>query len=259
MKPLEVTIKSKQNQQLKAWRKLKTSKGRQKAQRYLIEGWHLVEEAILSKAAIDKIIVSEANLALFNETFPTLNHPIEVLADFLVADLAETETSQGIFAVLAMATAKESWQPLANKYLLIDQVQDPGNLGTLIRTADAAGFDGIIIGDGTVDMYNDKVIRATQGSLWHLDIQQMALEKAIPLLQTHAVPVLATALYQKAIDYRTLDKTNPKVAIIVGNEGRGVQPTILEQADHLIYIPMYGKAESLNVAIAAAILMFHFV
>lgn len=259
MNRFEVSITSKKNMQLKNWRKLKTAKGRQQAQRYLIEGWHLVEEAIANEAGIETVIVSEANVGTFYETFPSLAAPVEIISDFLVEEIAETRTSQGVFAVLRLPEVDETWEPTANKYLLIDSVQDPGNLGTMIRTADAAGFDGIILGEGTVDLFNDKVVRATQGSLWHLDIQMMPLEKAISLLKAKGIAVLATALHQNALDYRRVEFDEGKVAIVVGNEGNGVQASILDLADQLIYIPMHGQAESLNVAIAAAVLMFHYI
>lgn len=125
----------------------------------------------------------------------------------------------------------------------------------MIRTADAAGYDGVVLGKGTVDVYNDKVLRSTQGSLWHLEVVTLELETAIHALKQQGVPVYATALHQEALAYNELPASD-KVALIVGNEGKGVSQTIIDSADKVVYIPMKGKAESLNVAIAAGILMF---
>src|SRR5699024_7511376 len=134
-------------------------------------------------------------------------------------------------------------------------IQDPGNLGTIIRTADAAGFSNIILGRGTVDLYNDKVIRATQGSLFHIPIVQKDLTESIPRLKESGFSVLATTL-QRAKNYRDIEPSE-KTAIILGNEGSGVDETLINMADELVKIPIYGKAESLNVGIAAGILMYY--
>ena len=125
----------------------------------------------------------------------------------------------------------------------------------MIRTADAAGIDAIILGDGCVDLYNDKVIRSTQGSLWHLPIVNLSLEEAIPLLQQYGIQVYGTGLDASAIPYFELDTQNP-CAWLMGNEGQGVDSSLLEMCDQVTYIPMQGQAESLNVAIATAILLF---
>ena len=138
--------------------------------------------------------------------------------------------------------------------MLIDAVQDPGNVGTMIRTADAAGFDAVILGEGTVDLYNDKVIRATQGSIFHLPIIQADLLLKMDELQKQGVVICASTL-EKAVPIESVERTE-KMALIVGNEGQGVNPVLIEKADQLVHIPIYGKAESLNVSVAAGIMLY---
>lgn len=246
-------IQSKQNAKLKHWRKLLTAKGRRQSGTYLIEGTHLVEEAIKFKQPIKAIMLSDSyDDALLSQI---AEYPTYCLRENLSDSLSTTPQPQGIYAELEFPRHDDQILATAKRLLLVDQVQDPGNLGTMIRTADAAGFDAVVLGEGTVDLYNDKVLRATQGSLWHLPIITASLFSLIPQLQEWGVKVCATALHQEAIDYRQLVKNQP-IAIIVGNEGSGVDSQLIEQANTAVYIPMYGSAESLNVAVAAGILMF---
>src|SRR5699024_1550997 len=165
---------------------------------------------------------------------------------------SNTEHPQGIAAVVKM-------KPLEIKrnspVLLIDEIRDPGNLGTIIRTADAAGFKTIILGEGTVDLYNDKVIRATQGCIFHIHIMEGNLSREIVNLQKEDFQVWASAL-SKAVAYDTVRVTE-KVALIIGNEGRGIDRSLIDMADRRVKIPIYGKAESLNAGVAAGILMYY--
>lgn len=254
-------ISSRQNGKVKNWRKLLTTKGRKQQKQYLIEGTHLVQEAFKNKQIILEILVTAAYMSSSEwqiiEGFLPKNLTPILLTPEVAQAISATETNQGILAVLTLPEAKTNWVPMGNKYLLLDKVQDPGNLGTMIRTADAAGFDGVIMGHGTVDLYNDKVLRATQGSIWHIEIVSIDLKQAYEALRKAEILIYATALHQKAMAYQTVTQKD-KVAIVVGNEGQGVAPQWIEQADHAIYIPMFGQAESLNVAIAAGILMFTF-
>lgn len=245
-------IRSKQNAQFKVWRKLHTSKGRKQSQAYLVEGDHLVEEAMGSKAQIIELIVSEdyqRRLNLEGSAFP-----VRVIDKQLSDQLSQTEAPQGIFAHIAM-TSQQEWSWQGRRYLLMDRVQDPGNVGTMIRTADAANYDGVILGQGSVDLYNDKLIRSAQGSIWHIPILEMNLVEAAEKLKKQGVQVIATALNPQAVTHMALE-AQKAYAFILGNEGQGVSAEILEAVDQEIYIPMPGRAESLNVAIAAGIILF---
>ena len=241
-------LTSLQNTRVKQWIKLKKRREREKSQTFLVEGFHLVEEAVKSDWAIQEVIVQE------NMEAPhwTVHERITQVSKEVFAALADTETPQGIAAVVEM----KQFSPEAFRHvLLIDAVQDPGNLGTLIRTADAAGFNGVIIGKGSVDPYNDKVIRATQGSLFHLPLFSGDLKEWVPQLQQQGITVWASAL-EDAQPYQKISIAD-KGALIVGNEGAGIKEDLLGLADEKVYIPIYGQAESLNVAVAAGILMYH--
>lgn len=242
-------IDSLNNHRVKAWKKLKTKKGRDKQEAFLIEGDHLVEEALQSNVKVMAIIVDEARDDL---PFSAHDVPVVQVSKPIFRELSDTDTPQGIIAVCQKL--KETPLPLKGKFLLLDEVQDPGNVGTMIRTADCAGFDAVILGKGCADLYNPKTIRSTQGSLFHLPIYQQDLTETIRRLKEHQIPVFGTALTE-ATDYRKIGKRS-SYALLVGNEGAGVKPEFLELCDENLCIPIYGKAESLNVAVAAGILMY---
>lgn len=246
-------IDSLQNHRVKTWKKLKTKKGRDKQGAFLIEGEHLVEEALRSNAKVTTIIVDEDRNDI---PFTTREISIVQVSKSVFREISDTDTPQGIIAVCE----KLKERPLSlsegseRKFLLLDEVQDPGNVGTMIRTADCAGFNAVILGKGCADLYNPKTIRSTQGSLFHLPIYQQDLTETIRRLKEHQIPVFGTALSQ-ATDYRKIGK-HAAFALLVGNEGAGVKPEYLELCDENVYIPIYGQAESLNVAVAAGILMY---
>lgn len=242
-------ITSVQNNRVKQWKKLHTRKERMNTNTFLIEGDHLLEEALRSGWKIKEVILEEGENDLQLETN---NLQTTIVSKTVFRHLSQTQSPQGIMAVVYM---KESLNIKGEQILIVDRVQDPGNLGTMIRTADAAGFSGIILGEGTVDLYNDKVIRATQGSIFHLPIIQANLVDEINQLKQNGFTILATAL-EDAVRYDQIC-IQERTAIVVGNEGAGIQEKILNQADHIVSIPIYGQAESLNVSIAAAILMYH--
>ena len=142
-----------------------------------------------------------------------------------------------------------------NYLLIMDSIQDPGNLGTMIRTADAAGFTGMIISKGCVDVYNPKVLRSTMGSIFRMPLCFTdKLENVLENIKLKGIRVYASHLSAKESCYE-INMTN-NIAIIIGNEANGISNEILPYADKLIKIPMYGRTESLNASIAAGILMF---
>ncbi|WP_036831713.1 TrmH family RNA methyltransferase [Pontibacillus litoralis] len=241
-------ITSVQNGYVKKWRKLKRKRGREKEQAFLIEGFHLVEEAIKSSWDVQEIIIRE-DVSLQNEwqSYNWFQVNQEVFNE-----ISHTEQPQGIAAVVTM---KEQSFANGSRILALDAIQDPGNLGTLIRTADAAGFDGIIVGKGTVDPFNDKVIRATQGSIFHVPLYFGDLNEWLTALQQQSFQVWATAVHH-ATSYLDIKPVSP-VVLVVGNEGAGVQEEYLQLANERVTIPVYGQAESLNVAIASGILMYY--
>ena len=244
-------IQSVKNSQVKQWKKLLTKKEREKTGLYLLEGLHLVEEALKYKEEIVELIASE-DISL-PAHWNVDGVEMTIVTREITHALADTETNQGVFAVCRKQKLPSSLTGRA--FLLIDAVQDPGNIGTMIRTADATGMDGVILGTGCADPYNPKVLRSAQGSHFHLPLIQMPLQEAIQDLQSQGIPVYGTSL-QRATDYREA-KVNDSFALLVGNEGSGVDESLLAKTTSNVFIPIYGGSESLNVAVAAGILLYH--
>jgi len=254
-------IESKNNSRLKEWKKLQTKKGRKESGLFIIEGEHLVEEAMKSNWPIVDLIVSDTYQAPrhWETSYPILMQEKIVLASALFPEISETQTPQGVAAIIKKRSEQEEekWLTTGNLLLMVDHIQDPGNLGTMIRTADAAGVDAIILGRGTVDSYSGKVLRSSQGSTFHLPIVEKDLLDYIHKLKDAGWTIIGTSL-QEAEDYRNLHIQNDsKIAIVMGNEGEGIDSSILELVDQKVKIPIWGAAESLNVAIATGILLYH--
>ncbi|SKA06645.1 RNA methyltransferase, TrmH family [Pilibacter termitis] len=250
------TIQSTKNELIKEIKKLHKKKERERTQRFLIEGFHLIEEAWKNECEITQVFFTNRGLNEWGEFFKHFPEEQKTLvSDEVMHTLSELPTPQGICAVVKMKEQKMTeW---SGGWLLLDNVQDPGNVGTMIRSADAFGLSGVILGKGTADIYSGKVLRAMQGSNFHLPIVQMELQESIDLLKKHKVTVYGTELNERAISLSEVQKTK-NYAIILGNEGTGVSSEILEKTDANIFIEMKGNAESLNVAIAASILMYSF-
>ena len=244
-------ITSASNKRIKDIQKLKENKNIKKYGRYLIEGKHLVEEALDAKV-VEDIIVSES----FEEydIVDSFEGDLIKVTDSVLKSISDTITSQGIIAVCRIVK-KELDINNYSKVLILDKIQDPGNLGTIIRTADAFNFDCIILGKGTTSLYGQKVVRSTQGSNFHIDcFDNMDLVELID--EMNEFNIFATSL--KADKYiEQLDNITGKVAVVFGNEGAGVSEEILSKVNNLLKISMPGRAESLNVSIAAGIVMHY--
>ena len=242
-------ITSKANSVVKNAKKLHQKKYRKSA--YLIEGWHLFEEAVQAGVTIEKVFALES----YRDQLVAFPQTIWVSEEILL-DLADTQTPQGIVAVIQK---EEVGLPDLHqgKYLFLEDVQDPGNVGTMIRTADAAGFTGVIVSDKSADIYSHKTLRSMQGSHFHLPIYRMPLVSFVEEAKKSNLPILATTLSRESKDYRELSSLENFV-LVMGNEGQGISSVMAESADQLVHIGMKGRAESLNVAVAAGILMFYF-
>ncbi|MGQ7564248.1 TrmH family RNA methyltransferase [Streptococcus suis] len=243
-------IRSKANNLVKQIKKLQQKKYRTSS--YLIEGWHLLEEAGAAGATFEHILV----LKEYAERVAGLPNVSLVTPD-IMRDLADSKSPQGVLAQLALPR-QDLPTSLTGKFLVLEDVQDPGNVGTMIRTADAAGFDGIFLTDKSADIYNIKVLRSMQGSHFHLPIYRLPVEELVRYLQAQGLPILATTLSSQSVDYKDF-QPGPSFAMVMGNEGQGISAYMEEVADQLVHISMPGQAESLNVAIAAGILMFSFI
>ncbi|SEM98775.1 TrmH family RNA methyltransferase [Lihuaxuella thermophila] len=255
-----IHLTSPQNEHVKKWKKLKTKKGRSESKTLLIEGEHLIMEAISARLPFHAVIFDsgkkDAALSVL-ESYP-VQAPVYELASPLFTSVTETDSPQGVAAVVGIPdwSAEEllSRGKSGATYLLLDAVQDPGNLGTIVRTAEAAGVTGIWLGKGTVDPFNPKVVRSGMGSLFRLPMVQLDLAEAISLLKKDGVTVVGTS--PRGGVYHFEYPFPAKSAILLGNEGRGVDPALMALVDEMVQIPMPGKTESLNVSVTCAILIY---
>ncbi|MFM1652013.1 TrmH family RNA methyltransferase [Brevibacillus sp. B_LB10_24] len=256
-------ITSVQNPQVKRWCQLHSRKGREEQGSFLVEGVHLVEEALRSEKTVTAIIYdSERGIdPVVAKALAGQNDVRQIAASAAVmAKLSETRTPQGIAAEVMLEPANWDrwWDRQANRdflLLLLDGVQDPGNLGTIIRTAEAAGADAVVIGSGSVDLYNSKVVRATMGSIFRLPVFAYELVQLAGLLKAAGASLLVTALDPAS---RSYDEPlyRGKTAIVIGSEARGVSDVMLAEATHKVHIPLSGQAESLNAAVAAGVILY---
>ncbi|PTL39890.1 TrmH family RNA methyltransferase [Alkalicoccus saliphilus] len=244
-------IASAQNPRIKAWKKLQRKRERDRSGLFLVEGEHLVEEALKSNINVKEIIVVE-DRELPKEWAVTEVEVVRV-TERVFQELAETETPQGMIAVCEKPPP-ENMLFESGRYLFLDRIQDPGNLGNLVRTAEAAGLQGVVFGSGCADPYNGKVVRSTQGALFYMPVQQMDLSEALEHCRANRVPVFGTSL--NGSTYSAI-APQESFALLMGNEGSGVDPSLLEQTDHNLYIPVHGRSDSLNVSVAAGILIYH--
>jgi TrmH family RNA methyltransferase len=252
-------ITSTANQFVKVAASLHHKKGRLEHGLFLAEGLHLVAEALRAKADIrqyfwtDKLNACTEGKALLRRLAETAEG-LKV-SEPVMTKLAETETSQGIVALVALPD-----EPLFNPTdaklgLVLDGLQDPGNVGTIIRTAWAAGLDCLLFTKGTADPYQGKVVRATMGGLFHQRIYGNLSPKIIAEAARRAgLQIIAGALAADCSCF-AVDLTVPTL-VLVGNEGQGIAPEWDEFGVRKVFIPQPGKAESLNVAVAAGILVY---
>lgn len=241
------------NDKIKYIKKLSKRSFREKENSFIIEGKRSVCDAIENGAEISYIIVREGILPEFPSNIPVFSTDSKTFLD-----ITDTESPQDMLAV-AKAKSSSLSEILKNEPSLIiylDRVQDPGNLGTIIRTADARGDAAVILSEETVDLFNSKTVRSTMSSIFNLLIaKDVNTKEAFPLLKEKGYRIVAGALTEDAKDLYSSDLSG-KTVIVVGNEGNGVSPFVLENSDIKCIIPMNGKAESLNAAVSAGIMMY---
>ncbi|MCF0148664.1 MAG: RNA methyltransferase [Clostridium sp.] len=251
-----IYIESKDNNLFKNIKKLKERRFRDKEGLFILEGFRLIEEAIKAKMEIENIIISKDYEQKFQEFLLNnmdLSKKTYFLANNLFMQVASTENPQGIIAVVKKKNNQKTLK--GDFYLICDKVQDPGNLGTIIRTAHAAGVNGIILTKGTVDVYNDKTIRSTMGSIFYIPIfYDDENYSIIRELKEDGFSLVATSLAESKNFFE--ENLKGKTILAVGNEGNGISNELFELADKKVKIPMPGGAESLNVSIATSIILF---
>ena len=249
-------IESKENSFFKNTKKLKEKKFRVKEGKFLLEGLRLVEEAIKAEAKIENIIIDEKVKDKISEEKYIKSFDekkIVILSSSLFAQITQTETPQGVVAVVKNPEAKLNLE--GSFYVVCDKVQDPGNLGTIIRTSHAAGVDGIILTKGSADIYNDKTLRSTMGSIFYVPVFYDDEDfTTIKELQAKGFSLVVTSLQESRNFFE--EDLKGKTMVTVGNEGNGVSNEIMDLSNKRVKIPMPGGAESLNVAIATSIILF---
>jgi TrmH family RNA methyltransferase len=259
-------ITSVQNPLVKRLHQLLERKGREEQGRFLVEGMHMVEEALKSGVEVTTILYdSERDMdAACRRALANQPQAVQVLAASaaVLGKLSETKSPQGIVA--EVKKTKSDWADwMMTKaaeqenllMLFLDEIQDPGNLGTIMRTAEAAGVDAVVLGKGSVDLYNGKVMRATMGALFRLPVFTQSLPETADEWRASGGRLLVSSLHEDSLSYDEADYSG-KTAIVIGNEGRGVSQAMMERADQFVHIPIYGQAESLNAAVAAGIFVY---
>ena len=248
-----INITSTSNETIKYFISLNDKKTRMNAKRFIVEGYHLVNEA--SKTNLLEAIIStdEKELKKIN------NVKRYLVNDAIINKIATTKNPQNILGIVKMLDHNiTNLVPIIKenktKLIMLDDVNDPGNLGTIIRTAAGLGYDGIIMSPNTVDLYNEKVIRSTQGVMFKIPIIKANLQEVIKMLKKEKVFCIGTAL-TNAKDVTHITKKD-KFAICLGNEAKGISKEVLDNMDENVKIAMKNDVESLNVSIAAGIIMY---
>jgi TrmH family RNA methyltransferase len=248
---------------LSAVKKLHQKKYRDDAGLFLVEGRKSVEEAVKSNAPIQSVFVHSGIIALipFLGALKNKNVPVYEVSSKELESISDTETSQGIIATVSYQdhTALEK-SLLQKKELLVvclEDISDPGNLGTMIRTCDWFGVDAVVLSKNTVDLYNSKVVRSTMGSLFHIPVlQDVDLPVFIRTAQKNKCSVYSAEL-SHSVDFRSV-KAEKKSLLLIGSEAHGISKGLSALADYHIRIPGFGNAESLNAAVASGILISYF-
>ena len=244
---MEERISSRKNPLLQQVKKLLTSRAeRRKTGLFVGDGVKLLEEAVKYGAELQTVILSVGIEAAVPEGVRTVRVPEDVMAS-----ISPMEAPQGAM-FLAKIPAQQDFQPKKGM-LILDGVQDPGNIGTILRTADAMDVSVVLL-DGCADPWSWKVVRSTMGAAFRAPVFQAGWEEVLGKCREAGIPIGVTALSDRAVDIRSADLS--EMALVIGSEGRGVRKEVLENADRELIIPMNPHCESLNAAIAAAIVMW---
>ena len=255
------SISSKENELIKHIKKLKDKKGRDSSNEYVIEGIKLIQEAIQENVNIKQIVVCD-------DCDKTESMPKDLMYEIAKYDciyvtkkifkyISEVQEPQGILAVIEKNNTDREIDYTQDIIVALDDVQDPGNLGTILRTVDSIGLTQILVSKGTADSYNPKVVRSTMGAIFRIKIIEYEdLEKTLKEIKQHKFKVVVTSLQTENTIYEI--NYNKKV-IVIGNEAKGVEKNIQDLADEKIKIPMLGKTESLNASVATGIVLYEYV
>lgn len=238
-------ITSLKNPKVAAWKALKDRKGRRESGCFLVEGRKMVEEALASAFDVETVLVQEGM-----ELPDGLTMPVYELPEHVLTAVCDTKTPQGIAAVVRM---KEQ-SALEKHIVVLDGVQDPGNVGTILRTLDAFEADGLVLLPGCADPFSPKTVRSSMGAVFRRPVWTCTAETFAQVLRGSGLRLLGAALRDDTVDARAADYTRAVLAI--GSEGRGLSDEVLALCDETVRIPMSPRCESLNAAVAASVLLW---
>ena len=244
-------ITSRRNPLLEQVRRLDTAALRRKAGVFLCDSPKLVGEAVQHGVSVQCVIAADG--VAFPEGLPENVRRVTVPAD-VMASISPMPTPQGMLALCALPDMAAPARLSPGHYVVLEGVQDPGNVGTILRTADAFDCDGLFLTEGCADLYNVKTVRATMGAVFRLPLYAVGLEALPGLLADAGLPLYGTALRHDTVDVRQRDLR--RCALVIGSEGRGVSAEVLALCRETLRIPMSSHCESLNAAAAAAVLLW---
>ena len=247
-------ITSKDNENIKHIRKLKDKKYRDEFNEYIVEGVKLIKEAMMENSKIKTIVVCDScnNTELLGEDllYDIAKYNCLYVDDRVFASITDVQKPQGILAVVEKKNKAEI-DYLEDVIIALDDVQDPGNIGTILRSIDSAGLKQVILSKRSADVYNPKVVRSTMGAIFRVNIVETDdLIKTLKEIKKHKFQIVSSALDTKDLIY---DMDYNKKVIVIGNESNGVSKEVQKMSDVRIKIPMLGKTESLNAAVATSI------
>lgn len=254
-------ITSKDNDIIKSVRKLKEKKFRDQNNEYIVEGIKMIKEAILEEAVIKLIIVCEENVnsGTIDKKllYEIAKYECIYVNKKIFSLITDVQNPQGILAVIEKQNSEENIDYKEDVIVVLDGIQDPGNLGTILRTIDSVGLNQVIVSKETADAYNPKVVRSTMGAIFRVNIiESDNLLETLKNLKKHKYKIMATSLETQNSIY---DVDYSKKVIVIGNEANGVSEEILDYSDEKIKIPMLGKTESLNASVATAVILYEYV
>jgi RNA methyltransferase, TrmH family len=253
-------IESPKNERIRRYRRLRKKNFRYREGLFLVEGLQCVAEALLSPRVPECLILSESgaeSLTAYADVIRERGIPCLTVSDEVIASLSDTVTPQGMIAVAPLLDAKieDILEAGASPILIASRVRDPGNLGTMIRTADAAGVGGMVVCAESADLYNPKTVRSTAGSLFHFPIAVAGdVPTTLHILHENGYEVLAADAHAGLGMWEM--EWPRKLALVMGNEAWGIPQEEAAMMDGLVKVPILGKAESLNVATASALLLY---
>ena len=254
-------ITSKENELIKHIKKLSDKKYRDKNNCYIVEGIKLEEEAVKEEAEIEKIIICEESTHTSeiskNLMYEIAKYDCVYVTEKIFKTLTQVMNPQGIMAIIKKSSERPHIKYDEDIIVALDDIQDPGNLGTILRTVDSIGLKQIIVSKGTADAYNPKVVRSTMGAIFRVEIIEVEnLKETIEMMKRNNYELVVTSLQTESSIY---DIDYNKKIIVIGNEANGVSKEIQDMADRKIKIPMLGKTECLNASVATAIILYEYI